>query len=317
MFGIIMGVNAKDDPMIWDALANPGEIIFSNVLATDDGRVYWIDKGGAPPSHGVNFAGEWTPGKKDSAGKEIPPSHKNARFTLDLSILKNADPAIDDPKGLPIGGMIYGGRDSDTWVPVEESFDWEHGIITKGASLESETTAATLGREGVRKFNPMSNLDFLSIPIGRYVAACLAFGEGLSQPPLIYSVNYFLKDKAGNFLNAKTHKKVWLKWMERRVHKEVEARETPTGRIPLYEDLRDIFKAELGEEYSESDYTKQFTLRVPENIAKVERIITIYKTQVKDAPPLLFKVLEAQKERLIKAQERYGDYIAPGSFPVV
>ena len=82
---------------------------------------------------------------------------------------------------MEVGGIVYGGRDSDTCVPVEESFDWVHGIITKGAALESETTAATLGKEGVREFNPMSNLDFLSIPVGAYIQKNLDFGKGLKK----------------------------------------------------------------------------------------------------------------------------------------
>ena len=217
MFGIIQGVNSKDDPLIWDVLHRPGEVIFSNVLMADDGSCYWIGKDGEVPPEGVNHSGRWQPGKKDASGKEIQPSHPNARFTLDLHSLENLDAAIDDPRGVIVQGMIYGGRDSDTLVPVEESFSWEHGIITKGASLESETTAATLGKEGVRKWNPMSNLDFLSIPVGQYIANNIAFGKGLKNPPRIFSVNYFLKDDAGNFLNEKTDKAVWLKWMELRV----------------------------------------------------------------------------------------------------
>jgi phosphoenolpyruvate carboxykinase (GTP) len=159
----------------------------------------------------VNYAGEWFPGKRDGDGKEIPPSHKNARFTFDLHLLDNLDPHVDDPEGVPIAGVICGARDSDTWVPVEEAFDWEHGIVTKGAALESETTAATLGQEGVRAFNPMSNLDFLSIPIGRYIQDNLDFGAKAMRPPRIFSVHYFLRGENGEFLNDRADKRVWLK----------------------------------------------------------------------------------------------------------
>ncbi|MBC7334444.1 MAG: phosphoenolpyruvate carboxykinase (GTP), partial [Actinobacteria bacterium] len=169
IFGIIQDVNPEDDPVIWNVLNKPGEIIFSNVLITDEGGVYWIGKPGKVPASGINHSGIWKPGKRDESGKEIPPSHKNARFTVGLENLDNLDPGFYNPEGVELGGIIYGGRDSDTWVPVQEAFDWVHGIITMGASIESETTAATLGKTGVRKFNPMSNLDFLSIPIGDYV----------------------------------------------------------------------------------------------------------------------------------------------------
>ncbi len=311
VFGIIMGINSKDDPIIWNALHTPTEIIFSNILMTPEKGVHWIGKDGEVPPKGNNYSGEWYIGKKDKEGKEITVSHRNARFTIALENFINLDPTLHDPEGVEVGGMVYGGRDSDTWVPIEESFDWTHGIITKGASLESETTAATLGQEGVRKFNLMSNLDFLSIPISKYIQANLDFARDLKRTPLIFSVNYFLKDKAGNFLNEKTDKKIWYKWTELRVHNDVEAINTPTGRIPKYEDLKVLFKEVLNKDYSVEDYNKQFMIRVPESLAKIDRIMEIYKTQVIDAPKILFDTLDEQRERLISAQKKYGDYITP------
>ncbi len=311
IFGIIQGVNAKDDKLIWEALHSEGEIIFSNILRTEKGDVYWIDKDSNPPEKGINHSGEWYPGKKDKEGKEVDVSHKNARFTLSMTLLKNRDPEMENPEGVKIGGIIYGGRDSDTWVPVEESFDWQHGIITKGASLESETTAATLGQEGVRKFNPMSNLDFLSITIGRYIRDNLEFGKDLSSPPKIFSVNYFLKDEEGGWFNEREDKRVWLKWMELRVHNDVEAIKTPTGYIPEYEDLSKLFQDVLNKEYTEDSYVKQFTMRVRENINKTDRILDIYKNDVLDSPGEMTEVLNLQKERLLKVQKRLGDYVSP------
>lgn len=314
IFGIIQGVNPKDDPIIWSALHSPGEVIFSNVLVTEEKRVYWIGKDDETPQKGYHHSGDWTPGKQDEAGNEISLSHPNARFTLDMKRLANVDPELDNPEGVVIGGIIYGGRDSDTKVPVEESFDWVHGVVTMGAALESETTAATLGKEGVRKINPMSNLDFLSIPLGKYIEDHLKFGTGLKNPPHIFSVNYFLRDSEGNFLNDKNDKAVWLKWMERRLHEEVEAIKTPTGLIPRYEDLKKLFRAVLNKEYSEADYIKQFTLRIAENLAKIERVKEFYRTKVSDTPQEVFTVLEEQRQRLIEVRERYGDYVSPLKF---
>ncbi len=311
IFGIIQGVNSKDDRIIWEALHSPGDVIFSNVLVTEEKGVYWIGKNENPPRTGLNHSGAWQLGKKDDEGNEISPSHPNARFTLDMKRLENVDPELDNPNGVVIGGIVYGGRDSDTKVPVEESFDWVHGVITMGAALESETTAATLGKEGVRKINPMSNLDFLSIPIGSYIANHLKVGTELQNPPRIFSVNYFLRDSAGKFVNDKTDKAVWLKWIERRSHGEVEAIKTPTGLIPKYEDLKHPFRAVLSKVYSEEDYVTQFTVRVAGNLAKIERVEAFYTTEVSDTPQEVFTVLEEQKKRLIKAQEEYGDYISP------
>lgn len=311
MFGIIMGVNSKDDPSQWKALHSPNEIIFSNMLVTEDKHVHWIGKDGDVPYKGYNYSGEWFIGKKDDRGREIPCSHPNARFTLDLKVLDNLDPMLDDPFGVQVGGIVYGGRDSDTLVPVEESFGWAHGIITKGASLESETTAATLGKEGIREFNPMSNLDFLSVPIGKYVQCNLDFGEGLNKPPLIFSVNYFLKDKKGNFLNEKTDKAVWYKWMELRVNNELNFIETPTGRIPKYEDLKRLFNEVFNKNYTQEVFDEQFMIRIPENLSKIDRIKRIYETRVSDTPKIVFKVLDEQRQRLNRAREKYGDYTSP------
>jgi len=312
IFGIIQGVNAKDDKLIWKALHAEGEIIFSNILYTRDGSVYWINKDSNPPEGGINHSGEWHPGKRGEDGADVVDvSHKNARFTLSMDLLENRDPEMESPDGVQIAGMIYGGRDSDTWVPVEESFNWKHGIISKGASLESETTAATLGQEGVRKFNPMSNLDFLSITIGKYIQNNLDFGRDLTDPPRIYSINYFLKDEHGNWLNEREDKRVWLKWMEQRVHNDAPALKTPTGYIPVWDDLKRLFSDILNKEYSREEYVKQFSIRIPENLAKTERILKIYKNDVPDAPEELFEILEQQRQRLLDAQKEFGDALSP------
>ncbi|GAG35412.1 unnamed protein product, partial [marine sediment metagenome] len=202
IFGIIKDVNSEGDPTIYEALTAPGEIIFSNVLVTDKNQPYWIGKGGEAPTKGINYSGYWYIGKTDGSYEEITPSHKNARYTVRLSTLKNADPHFDNPEGVAISGIIYGGRDSDTSVPVEQSFDWVHGMLTKAATIESETTSATLGQEGVKKFNLMANLDFLSMPLGKYIMNNVKFIKGVENPPVIFSVNYFLKDKYGNYISG-------------------------------------------------------------------------------------------------------------------
>ncbi|OGB68957.1 MAG: phosphoenolpyruvate carboxykinase [Caldithrix sp. RBG_13_44_9] len=310
IFGIIMGINSKDDPIQWNALHSPNELIYSNILVTPDKQAFWMGKDGEIPSKGYNHSGEWYPGKTDSTGKEIPPSHPNGRFTISLEAMRNLDPAVNDPHGVKIGGIVYGGRDADTSIPVEEAFNWSHGIIIKGAALESETTAATLGKAGVREFNPMSNLDFLSIPVGKYVLNNLDFGRNLPAAPKIFSVNYFLLDHHGKFLNEKNDKKIWYKWMELRVNREVDAIQTPTGRIPLYEDLKPLFKSILNKTFTEQNYLQMFTIRVQENLSKIERISEIYRNLL-DVPSDVFHELDAQRTRLQSALKRFGKYISP------
>ncbi len=159
---------------------------------------------------------------------------------------------------------MYGGRDSKASVPVQQAFDWAHGIISYGASLETETTFAIIGAEGKMEINLMSIQDFLAIPFGKYIQNNIEFAKGIKNPPLVFGVNYFLRDKDGKFLNGVRDKHVWVKWMELRIHDEAEAIKCPTGMIPCYEDLAKLFKQVLKKEYTKDDYVKQFTIRVPE-----------------------------------------------------
>ncbi len=311
IFGIIRDVNTKDDPIIYEALTSPLEVIFSNVLIDSENRPHWLGMGCELPTEGVNHSGKWHKGKTDSKGSEITASHRNARYCLSIPDLSNRDPLLDDPEGVTLGGIVYGGRDSDTWVPVEQAFSWTEGIILKGAALESETTAATLGKEGVRTFNLMSNLDFLSIPLGQYIRNNLDFANGVDKPPLIFSVNYFLRDKEGKYLNGMADKKVWILWAELRVNGDVDAIETPTGLIPKYEDLAKLFKDHLDTQYAKADYVRQFTIRIPENFAKLDRVEKIYKEKVSDTPQILFDTFAEARKRLKAAQAKYGDYISP------
>ena len=313
MFGIIMGINSKDDPIIYKTLHTPNEIIFSNVLMTEDGGVHWIDKDAPMPARGINYTGEWTPDKTDAKGNKIPPSHKNARFTLSLDCLENCDPRLDDPNGVEVGGVIYGGRDSLAWMPLREAFDWNHGIITIGAALESETTAATLGKEGVPTFNPMSNLDFVSVPLADYIQSNLDFGTNAGDAPKIFGVNYFLRDEQGAWLNERTDKAVWLKWMELRVHGGVNALKTPVGYIPEYEDLKNLFSKVLDKTFTENDYVEQFSLRVDPFLNKIQRIVTIYK-EVPNAPAIIFDTLNEEVKRLEDAKAAHGSKIPPSAW---
>jgi phosphoenolpyruvate carboxykinase (GTP) len=315
IFGIIKDVNAKDDPVIFDTLMDTNEVIFSNVLTGPDNEPYWLGMGSKTPTTGSNHSGPgWFEGKKDAADKPIQLAHSNARYTLRLEYLDNIDPVYNDKLGVKVGGVIYGGRDSDTCAPVEESFNWEEGIILKACTLESETTSATLGQEGVRKHQPMANLDFISYPMGQYVQNNLKFVEGMKEVPKVYAVNYFLRDKEGKFCSSMLAKKVWLHWMEQRVHGEVEAYKTPTGFIPLYEDLKPLFRNLLGEEFTEEQYTYQFSFRCDPWIAKLDRAAEWFGSNFPDTPELLFKSWKETQGLVRRAKEQYGSIIKPGDY---
>lgn len=312
LFGIIRDVNPDDDPLIYKALTTPRELIFSNILVKG-GKPYWLGMGQALPDEGINYSGEWHQGKTDEDGKEITPSHKNARYTVRISDLENCDEKYDAPEGVPVAGFIYGGRDSDTCIPVVETLDWTHGVFM-GACLESETTAATLGKEGERRHNPMANLDFLALPIGKYIQNHLDFGPRAEVTPKIFSVNYFLKDdETGEYLNEILDKKVWLQWMERRTHGEMEAIETPVGYIPYYEDLKKLFNQYLDSDYSKADYQEQFAVRVDNYIAKFERMEKVYSQLT--VPEEFMDELKNQQQRLTEAKNKYqNSRISPEKF---
>ncbi len=295
IFGIIKDVNAKNDPLIYETLTTPRELIFSNVLVKD-GKPYWLGMGVEHPKDGFNHFGQWNDGISDREGKLVTFAHPNARYTINLKDLSNCDPKLNDPDGVPIHGIFYGGRDSDTMPPIVESLNWEHGIFL-GASIESETTSATLGETGVRKASPMANLDFLVVPLGKYLNNHNIFGKKLKHCPQVFSTNYFLKGKGGKYLNAILDKKVWVIWAEGRTRGDFNAIETPIGYLPKYEDLKMLFKIELNKDYSKQEYIEQFTIKINFLLEKLNRIETMYKTE-KEIPKFFWDTLFMQRSRL-------------------
>lgn len=294
-FGILDGVTAKSDPLIWKALSNPDEVIFSNILVSN-GKPYWLNMGAEFPAEGETYFGSWTKGQLNKEGKIISPAHGNARCTMKLKYLSNVDSHLHDKDGVPISGIVYAVRDPDTTPPVVQSRNWYEGVFM-GASLESETTATTIGKQGERVHDPIAITDFLIPPLGDYLSKHFAFGKSLVKPPQVFSVNYFLKDKNGNFLNDKLDKKVWFQWMEGRIHGDFAALDTPIGLTPRYEDLRKLFKSVLNKEYNKKDYEEQFAIRTSQLLAKLDRIEQIYKTQ-QNIPSEIFEQISIQRKSL-------------------
>lgn len=224
--------------------------------------------------------------------------------------LENIDPHMDDPSGVPVDAIIYGARDSDTSVPVYESLSWEHGVFI-GASLESETTSATIGAEGVRKHDPMANLDFIVVPLGSYISNHVRFGKSLSAKPRIFATNYFLKDPAtGKFFTDKVDKKVWVLWMEGRVHGEYGAITTPIGHIPEFEDIRALFASVFNKDYSKESYVKHFSIRVKHLLDKLDRIEALFKDEP-GMPAEFWAELGNQRKRLSDMRAKKGDVVSP------
>lgn len=296
IFGIIKDVNLKDDPEIFKALTTPREVIFSNVLI-NNGTPYWLGDGREEPEEGFNFSGQWFKGKQDKTGLEIPLAHPNARYTMKINELPNADKMLNDPNGVGINIIFYGGRDSHTMPPILESLNWREGVFL-GASVESETTSATIGKEGVRKMQPMANLDFLVVPLGKYLQNHDIFGNSLKYPPKVFATNYFLKNKEGKYLNGILDKLVWVMWAELRVHNDVDAIKTPIGYIPKYEDLKELFRIYLNKNYLREEYLEQFSIRSNNVIQKLNRVESMYKEE-RDIPQFFWDILNKEKSELL------------------
>ena len=309
VFGIIKDVSEQTDKQIWRTLHSEAEIIFSNVL-THQGRPYWLGMGIDIPGEGNNHYGVWKKGQKDEVGHEVLPAHKNARYTVALESLQNHDPNYTNPEGSKIDAIVFGGREPNTGMPIIESKNWDEGIILFGASLESETTASITGKEGVRRSDPMSIIDFLSISLGQYIKNYLSFPNDKTKAPKIFSANYFLTGKEGNYLNGKLDKTVWMYWINGRVNQQYKGIESPIGNFPKYSDLKELFHEKLRIDYTKEEYCEQFKLRVNSHIEKLNRVERKYEKE-KDVPKELFEVLRRKRDEMMMLQKNYGEEICP------
>lgn len=309
VFGILEGVNPKDDPQLVRAMEESGDVIYSNVLVHDGVKgkePFWTGKSPAVPESGEGFAGHWEKGMVGPDGKSVPASHPNSRVTISLKDFENIDSeALDNPEGVEVSAVVYGGRDPDTSVPVREALDLNHGLMLMGMCLESETTAATV--EGAKQkkivFNPASNIDFLSMSVAEYVDHNRKFFAGLSKPPRIFGVNYFLQGADGKFLNGKNDKWVWYQWIEKRANGEVDVVETPIGGIPKYEDLASLFKELLGKDYAREEYEEQFAIRKDKFLEKIGRARAVYQNESRvgaGVPSVVFEQLDRQEALLLR-----------------
>jgi phosphoenolpyruvate carboxykinase (GTP) len=315
IFGIVQDVNCESDPYLMKALREEGaEVIWSNVLIDENKVPHWVGNREDHPKKGVNFQGEWWEGKTDENGGLIPLSNPNARCTVDNRFIRNYNEAVaEDPRGVEIKVITYSGRDSDTMPPVWVAKNSDHGVVI-GASILSAATATEVGAKGVRR-QPWANEPFIPGPLADYMDAQFVFfnSDKLKSKPIMAGLNYFLTHQArggkgSGLLGEKRDVKVWLGWLERRAHGEVEAIETPIGFIPRYKDLENLFAA-IGKEYPKELYDKQFAFYVDNILARIALQEEGYRKE-KNIPAKLFEVYQEQREGLEALKARYGPIVS-------
>lgn len=318
IFGIVEDVNQEGDPLLMQVLRQPGyEVIWSNVLIDENNIPHWVGNNEPPPEKGINFQGEWHPDKTDDTGKPIPMSHPNSRCTLRSTCLDNYSPEAENPDGVLTRVFTYSGRDADTMPPVWAAPDTDRGVVI-GACIVSAATATEVGATGVKRA-PWANAPFIPGALGDYMDAQFRFfgSKKIRDPhqPVMAGLNYFLTDKArggssNRLLGEKKDVKVWLAWLERYAHHELECIETPIGNLPLYQDLKRLFDDIIDKPYAKDLYDRQFSIYVDHIVARIELQEVAYGKE-KGIPARLFDILAAQKEQLQEWKKTRGAIILP------
>jgi phosphoenolpyruvate carboxykinase (GTP) len=292
-FGVAPGTSDKTNPNMMRTLRNDKfyPTLFTNTgLQTDTNSPWWEGLTDSPPEPMLDWQGR---PYVNGSGENV--AHPNSRFTVSIYNCPTLSPEVDNPKGVPISGILFGGRRSTTIPLVCESFDWEHGVFRASAN-GSETTAAATGKAGVVRRDPMAMLPFCGYNMGDYFSHWLSVGNGLAHPPKMFFVNWFKKGNDGKFIwpGFRDNSRV-IKWMVDRIKGKVEARETPVGLMPH---LRDIDLEGLS--LPAATIEKLFDVNKDEWQKEVEETQSFYSQFGDRLPGALIRELSELKEGIEK-----------------
>lgn len=291
-FGVAPGTNSKSNPSMVDTIKK--DTIYTNVLLRPDGSVWWEGADGNVPSEGIDWRGRpWKPGMKDSDGKLILGAHPNSRFTAPITNCPSASFRIDQPHGVPISAIVFGGRRQHLAPLVYEAFNWQHGIFV-GSTMASERTAAQVGKIGEVRRDPMAMLPFCGYNMGDYFRYWLEMGKKIKKQPKIFHVNWFRTDEKGKFLwpgfgdNLRV-----LEWILDRCDNKVGAATTPIGYIPRPENL-DMSGLKL----SDGALDKLLSVNKKDWLEELKGIKPFFKQFKKDLPEELWSEYGQLLDRL-------------------
>ena len=266
-FGVAPGTNERTNRNVLEAVRR--NTIFTNVAMTSEHEPWWEGRTPEPPPGLIDWQGRpWSPDKG-------PAAHPNSRYTVSAGQSPSISPRWEDPAGVPISAMIFGGRRAQAEPLVYEARSWQHGVYV-GATLSSETTAAATGAVGVLRRDPMAMLPFCGYNMADYFGYWLEMGRRISHPPRIFHVNWFRKGADGRYLWPGFGENVRvLKWMVDRIDGKADAEETPIGLVPTPQSLtldglsishgtiEDLLRVDSGIWSEEIDGIQSFFARAP------------------------------------------------------